>query len=132
MKAQALVLQGAVLIMMEPITLVCVIGKFLTIKAVHPASRFFSINGDTDLLQKEIAFIGDQGEFSTLASILLPGNWCEWKTKKGGNDNAELDTQFKLRENMNKFWAPINSGATAHVDLESPRESRLPGYLAHT
>ena len=118
--------------MMEPIILGCVVGKLLTIKAVHSTSRFFAINGNADLVQKEIAFLGDRGGFSTPASILLPGNWCEWKTKKGGNDNAELDTQFKLRENMNKFWAPINSGATAHVDLESPRESRLPGYLAHT
>ena len=34
-KAQALVLQGAVLIMMDPITLGCVIGKLCTTKAVH-------------------------------------------------------------------------------------------------
>ena len=51
-KAQALVLQGAVLITMEPIILGCVVGKSLTIKAVHPASRFFAINDDADLLQK--------------------------------------------------------------------------------
>ena len=56
-KSQASVLQGSVLIMMEQIILGCVIGKLLTIKAVHSASRFFSINSDADFLQKEIAFL---------------------------------------------------------------------------
>ena len=51
-KAQVLMLQGAVLIMMEPIIVGCVVGKLLTIKAVHSASRFFAINGDADLLKK--------------------------------------------------------------------------------
>ena len=59
----------------------------------------------------------------------MPGNWCERKTKKGGNDNAEFNTNFKLRENVNKFWAPINSGATAHMDLEFPRAILLPGIF---
>ena len=62
LKAQASVLQGSVLIMMEPIILGCVVGKSLTIKAVHLESRFFAINGDAYFLQKEIAFLGDQGE----------------------------------------------------------------------
>ena len=75
-KVQALVLQGAVLIMMEPIILGCVVGKSFTIKVVHSASRFFAINGSADLLQKEIAFLGDRGGFSTPALILLPKNWC--------------------------------------------------------
>ena len=30
---------------------------------------------------------------------------------------------------MNKFWALINSGATAHVDLEAPRAILLPGIF---
>ena len=122
-------LQGAVLIMMEPIVLGCVFGKLLIIKAVHSASRFFDINGDVDFLQKKITFLGDRGEFSTLASIILPENWCEWRTKKGGNDNTEFDTHFKWQKNVNTFWAPINSGATAHVDLESPRVILLPGIF---
>ena len=64
-------IQYAVLIMIEPITLGCVVRESLTIKAVHSASRFFSINGDADLLQKEITFLGDRGGFSMPASILL-------------------------------------------------------------
>ena len=40
-KLQAFVIQHAVLIMMEPITLGCVIRESLTITAVHSASRFF-------------------------------------------------------------------------------------------
>ena len=44
------VLQGAVLIMMEPIILGCFVGKLLIIKAVHSASMFFDINGDMDFL----------------------------------------------------------------------------------
>ena len=55
-KAQASVLQGAVLIMMKPIILGCVVGKLLIIKAVHSASSFSTINGDADLLQKESRF----------------------------------------------------------------------------
>ena len=116
-KAQTLVLQGAVLITAEPIILGYVVGKTLTIKAVHSTSRFFVINGDADLLQKEIGFLGDQEEFSTPASILFPGNWCEWRTKKGVDENEEVNMYFKLRENVNTFWAPLNSGATAHVDM---------------
>ena len=108
-------LQGAVLIMMEPIGLGCVFGKLLIIKAVHLASSFYTININADLLQKEIAFLGYRGEFSTPASILLPGNWCKQKTNKWEDDSAEFDTHFKLQENVNKFWAPMNSGATAHV-----------------
>ena len=77
-------------------------------------------------------FLGDRGELSTPVSILLPGNWYEWRTKKVGDDNADFDTYFKLQEKVNTFWAPINSGATAHVDLEAPRAVPLPGYLAHT
>ena len=42
LKAQLSVLQGAVLITMEPIILGCVVGKLLTIKAVNLASRFLS------------------------------------------------------------------------------------------
>ena len=38
-KAQESVIQGAVVIMIEPIILGCVFGKSLTIKSVHPASR---------------------------------------------------------------------------------------------
>ena len=41
-KAQASVLQGALIIMMEPIILVCLVGKLLTIKEVYSASRFFA------------------------------------------------------------------------------------------
>ena len=122
-------LQGAVLIMMDPIILGCVVVKSLTIKAVHSASRFFAINNDADLVQKEIAFLGYRGGFSTPASILLPGNWCEWRTKKWGDDNAEFDTHFKLQENVNMFWEPINSGATAHVDLKAPRAILLLGIF---
>ena len=33
---------------------------------------------------------------------------------------------FKLWEDVNTFWASINSGATSHVDLEAPREILLP------
>ena len=76
-KVQASVIQGAVLIMMETIILGRVIRNLRTIKAVHLASRFFAINGNADLLQKEITFLGDRGEFSTPVSILMPGNWCE-------------------------------------------------------
>ena len=85
MKAQASVLQGTVLIMMDPIILGCVVGRLLTIKALNLASRFFSINGNADLLLKETSFLGYRGEFSMPASIILTGNWCEWKTKKGGD-----------------------------------------------
>ena len=114
---------------MEPIILGCIFGKLLTIKAVHLASSFFAINGNADFLQREIAFIGDQGELSTPASILLPGNWYEWIKKKGDDKNAEFNMHFKLRVNVNTFWAPINSGATAHVDLEPPRAIVLPGIF---
>ena len=55
-KAQASVLQGAVLIMMKLIILGCVVRKLLIIKAVHSASSFYAINGDADLLQKESRF----------------------------------------------------------------------------
>ena len=48
---------------------------------------------------------------------------------KGGDDNAEFDTHFKLRGNANKFWAPIDSGTTDHVDLESPRAILLLGIF---
>ena len=95
-KVQASFLQGSVLIMMDPTILECVVDKLLTIKAVHLERRFFAINGNADLLQKEIAFLGDQGGFSTLAPILLPKNWCEWRTNKGGDNNADFDTHFKL------------------------------------
>ena len=33
---------------------------------------------------------------------------------------------FKLQGNVNPFWAPNNSGATAHVDLEYPRAILIP------
>ena len=89
----------------------------------------FTINRYADLIQKEIRFLGDRGGFSTLVSILLPNNWCEWKTKKGGNNKAEFGTHFKLRENVNTFWAPINSGATAHLDLEALRAILLTGIF---
>ena len=59
----------------------------------------------------------------------MPENWCEWITKKGGNDNTEFDTHFKWQKNVNTFWAPINSGATAHVDLEAPRAILIPGIF---
>ena len=52
LKAQVSVLQGVVLIMMKPIILGRAVGKSLTIKAVHSASRFLAIKGDADLLQK--------------------------------------------------------------------------------
>ena len=41
----------------------------------------------------------------------------------------EFDTHFKFRENVNTFWAPINSGATAHVAFESPRVILFPGIF---
>ena len=52
LKEEVSVLQGAVLIMMKPIILGRAVGKSLTIKAVHSASRFLAIKGDADLLQK--------------------------------------------------------------------------------
>ena len=59
----------------------------------------------------------------------LSKNWCQWKTKKGGNNNAEFDTHFKLWGNVNRFWNPINSVATAHVDLEPLRAILLTGIF---
>ena len=129
LKEEVSVLQGAAIIIIGIIILGCVIGRLLTIKTVHLASRFFAINGNADLLQKEVAFLGYGGKFSTLESIILPGNWCEWRTKKGGNNNADFDTHCKLQGNVNTFWAPINSGTTSHVDLEAPRVILLPGIF---
>ena len=78
---------------------------------------------------KEIAFCGDRGEFSSPTALLLPDNWYKWKTSKGSGDNAAFDAHFKAPDNRDKFWAPANTGATAHVDLDGPRAILLPGIF---
>ena len=119
-KTKTDVLRAAILMSLEPVVMGCIVGKSLTIKAFHSASKFFAINGDVDLLQKEIAFCGDRGEFSTPTTLLLPDNWYKWKTSKGSGDNAAFDAHFQTPENRDKFWATANTGATAHVDLDGP------------